>query len=292
MGVNKFAIILTFLALGGIIFATGWTSTSLNCDAYYYVSSCSSPIWHVNYTGSNSEICSTSIQYGDGIHVKNDHYIYGSSNQPFCLLLDPEGSYIIWNGCGFISEPTTFPFYSDCEIPYATRGATEILADRYRFNFTLHNQLGWIITGCDFNVTNDEKFYSLKFNFNTNPYIVEVPYSTFPKQISVARIYCSYNNEDGNPTKLLSATWAVDGENNDKDIIEGYSLGIITEWITTIKNIIFLEYWGMPLALILLGICVIVFYLDMNRRGKVGKYGKVAALVGILIILLYTKVVQ
>lgn len=59
----------------------------------------------------------------------------------------------------------------------------------------------------------------------------------------------------------------------------------------SIKNAVFWQYGKIPFAFVLLFICTTIVYFDINKKGSIGDYGKIAGVLGILLVLIYIKVI-
>jgi hypothetical protein len=224
---RKINIIAIMLMLISLSFADDWYATTLNCNDYQYfaptkyksiqIYSSSGALypdasWFIN--------CQTSpnIPHCDGIRVNNLgalEYHYDTSWLSAYLTLSPctlgncnyafSFGYGVWN-----SSLTNFPVYSGCEEPTLTienAYPSSIMSDRYRFNFTITNIDGYTGITCKLDLNGSPSKSSTTF---TTSSVVDVLFSNFPRQTTIAHLVCTYLNAYGATLQFFNREWVVD----------------------------------------------------------------------------------
>ena len=212
---------------------TQWDSTSFQCNDYKYA------ISNVIHLCDKLIVCAydnSSIVGGQiggycangGCQVvkvtnNGELYIYGNGQWHLTTLGAPYTCSI--NGCnyffkcsgatncdftgGLIYYFTTPPLYSRCTTPtlnIVNSYPSTIMSDRYRLNFTFSGTSGWSGITCTL-ALNGVNYYSVVFSTDG---VIDISYSSYPKEFTIAQVTCTYNNEYNNTTTFASQQFLLD----------------------------------------------------------------------------------
>jgi len=95
----------------------------------------------------------------------------------------------------------------------------------------------------------------------------------------------------GSSTTGIGATASNVTQAVNLNLDQSVDLGWLSNILASVKEAVFSEYGTIPLAYVMLFICMAVIYFDIDKKGRIRTYGKVAGIIGVLVVLIYTKVI-
>lgn len=209
----KHFIILAFLLVSvcPLAYASEWDSYILTCNDYEYyttgaygsvniVATNGTTVLTLGGGGSYCQPVMTGLCYGIKVINSGAVSVWDGSawrsvgTLPYCTTDYNGCQYTVQFGYGlWNSSLMNFPIYQSCTAPsltIETSRPSAIMSDRYRFNFTIANTVGYGGITCSLHLNGSA---SQDYNTFTTSSVIDVMYTEYPKQFTIANVLCTYN---------------------------------------------------------------------------------------------------
>jgi hypothetical protein len=221
-GINLTILLFLLVSICHVTYASAWNTYTENCNNYSYIYDTSYmyvQFWDIS--GKAALNISPNPPYPMfwvpmGVQVSNDGFaaiiFNGGVGSGGYLNQSWSSCTTGYNGCkyivqfhtkldgtfnasdGWVSDATNFPLFKGCVLPevkMVNSYPSMVMTDRYRFNFTVNNTVGWGTINCILSLYGTVSSYAVNFTSST---VKDVLYSNFPKQLTTGNVLCTYLN--------------------------------------------------------------------------------------------------